>query len=288
LLAAALSLGAGRSTQPFTDRDAYNQGTAKLREGDFTAAEMLLYSAVTGNNEQVQPTALYNLGLARFALGVEALEKGPDTKAAGQRAVAASAGADGALQEGLSALQRNEQDAMIRAYLRGRGARRELKEAIKGLQEALTVYGNVLSRWQRASGDFHSTAELRPEDTDAAHNADVVDRHLAKLVDSIEQMQMMMQGLGDQMDGLQQMLEELGGKIPDQIGDPGPGEDGDDWPEGPEPGMEESKGRDGDEIPISPEDAGRLLQSFQLDRDRTLPMGFEKTDEPQDKGGKNW
>jgi hypothetical protein len=288
LLVAVLGLGAGRSTQPVTDRDAYNQGTAKLREGDLTTAEMLLYSAVTGNDEQVQPTALYNLGLARFALGAEALEKGPDSKVAGRRAVDASAGADSALQEGLTALQRNEQDAMVRAYLRGRGARRQLKEAMKGLQEALTVYGNVLSRWQRASGDFHSTAELRPQDDDAAHNAGVVDRHLAKLVDSVQQMQMIMQGLGEQKEGLEQLLEELAGKIPDRMGDPGPGEDGDDWPEGPEPGMEEGKGRDGNEIPISPEDAGRLLESFQLDRDRTLPMGFEKNAKPTDNQGKNW
>jgi tetratricopeptide (TPR) repeat protein len=289
LCATAFCLGAGRRQQTVTDRDAYNEGTASLNEGDFTTAETLLFSAVTANDERVQPAALYNLGLARFALGAEALEKGPDAKAVSGRAVSASTGADVALQEGLTAMQRGEQNALIRAYLRGRGARRELKEAMKGLQEALDVYGNVLSRWQRASGDFHSTVELNPIDADAAHNADVVDRHIAKLVDSIQQMQGMMDGMGDQMGALTQMLGQLKGMIPDNMGDPGPGEDGEDWPQGPEPGMEEGKGREGKEMPISPEDAARLLESFQLDRNRTLPMGFEDSAKPDDQNkGNNW
>jgi hypothetical protein len=286
--AVCLGLGAGRHDQVITDRDAYNEGTRKLQAGDLTAAEMLLYSAVVGNARTLQPTALYNLGLTRFAIGAEALEAGPDTKVVSQRAVAASTGADSALQEGLTAMQRGEQNALIRAYLRGRGARKQLQEATKALQEALNVHGNVLSRWQRSSGDFHSTVELN-NDPDAAHNAEVVDRHIAQLVDSIRQMQSMMQGMGDQMGGLEEMLEGLRGMIPDDIGDPGPGEDGEDWPEGLEEGMEEGRGREGDELPVSPEDAQRLLESFQLDRGRTLPMGFDEEAKPDDaKGGKNW
>ena len=66
LLLAVVCLGSSRSMETVTDRDAYNQGTAKLTEGDLASAEMLLYSAVAGNNDRVQPTALYNLGLARF------------------------------------------------------------------------------------------------------------------------------------------------------------------------------------------------------------------------------
>lgn len=287
--AALLGVGGGRREEPVTDRDVYNQGTAKLAENDLAAAEMLLYSAVIGNDDRIQPDALYNLGLARFGLGVQALEDGPDTQAVGRRAVAASANADGALQEGLTAMQQREQSALIRAYIRGRGARKELKDAMKALQEALNVYGNVLSRWQRASGDFHSTLELRPDDADAAHNADVVDRHIAKLVDSIQQMQSMMEGMGEQMEGLEQMLEGLKGMIPDDVGSPGLGEGDEDWPQGPEPGMEEGRGREGEEMPIAPQDAERLLESFQLDRGRTLPMGFEETAQPEDqRKGRNW
>ena len=285
----AAGAGAGRNEQTITDRETYNEGTVLLNQGDFTSAEMHLYSVVAGNNERIQPTALYNLGLARFAIGAEALAKGPDAKQVSRRAVASSTSADRALQDGLNAMQQGEQNALIRAYLRGRGVRKQLKEAIKALEEALDVYGDVLSRWQRASGDFHSTVELRTDDEDAAHNADVVDRHIAKLVDSIMQMQAMMEGMGEQMEGLEQMLEQLGGMVPDEIGDPGPGEDGEDWPDGLKEGVEEGKGREGDEIPISPEDAQRLLESFQLDRGRTLPMGFEQEAKPDDrKGGNNW
>ncbi len=286
---ATLGVGAARHEQAVSDRETYNQGTIKLSEKDFSTAEMLLFSVVSANDEQLQPTALYNLGLARFELGAEALAKGPDANTVRQRAASASSGADAALQEGLTAMQRGEQQGLIRAYLRGRGTRRQVKEAMKAMQEALNVQGNVLSRWHRASGDFHSTAELRPDDADAAHNAEVVDRHIARLVDSIRQMQSMMQCLGDKREGLQQMLEGLEGLIPDDMGSPGPGEDGEDWPEGPEPGMEEAKGREGDERPISPEDAQRLLESFQLDRGRALPMGFEENAKPEDlKRGKNW
>lgn len=289
VITALLCLGAGRTQQPVTDRDAYNEGTVQLMEGELTSAEMLLHSAVAGNEESLQPIALYNLGLTRFSIGAEALEDGPDTGQVSRRAVSASTSADVALQEGLSAMQQRDQDTLIRAYLRGRGVRKELKNAMKALKEALDVHGNVLARWQRASGDFHSAVELRNDDEDAIHNADVVDRNIAQLVDSIQQMQAMQDGMGEQMEGLTQMLEELGGMIPDIVGDPGPGEDGEDWPDGPEEGMEEGKGREGDEIPISPEDAARMLEWFQLDQGRTLPFGFDENKEPEDeKEGKNW
>lgn len=289
VMVVAAGSGAGRQEQRVTDRETYNEGTAKLGEGDLSSAEMLLYSVVAGNDEQLQPTALYNLGLSRFGIGAETLAEGPNAREVGRQAVASSTRADGALQEGLNAMQQGDQNALIRAYLRGRGARKQLKGAMKALTEALDVYGDVLARWQRASGDFHSTVELRPEDEDAAHNADGVDRHIAKLVDSITQMQSMSQGMGEQMEGLEQMLEALGGMIPDDMGPPGPGEDGEDWPEGLRDGMEEGKGREGDEIPIAPEDAQRLLESFQLDRGRTLPMGFEEEADSSDPGrGKNW
>lgn len=289
LLFAFLCLGAGRLQDAPSDREIYNQGTAKLNEGELAAAEGLLFEAVIANGDPVQPAALYNLGLARFAQGVEELEAGPDTSAVSQRAVSASANADNAIHEGLTAMEQAERNDLLRAYFRGRGARRQLKDAMEALQEALDVYGSVLSRWQRASGDFHSAAELNPNDEDAAHNADVVDRHIAELIDSIRQMEAMIEGMGEQMQGLGEMLEELEGMLPGEMDNPGAGEDGDDWPGDMKPGGEEPRGRDGEEMPISPEDAKRLLEAFQLDRDRTLPMGFEETAEPEDKEkGRNW
>jgi hypothetical protein len=53
--------------------------------------------------------------------------------------------------------------------------------------------------------------------------------------------------------------------------------------------MEEATGREGEEKPISPEDAQRLLESFQLDRGRRLPMGFEdKADPDEQMKAKDW
>jgi hypothetical protein len=289
MLVAAPCCANERHDHRVTDRDNYNQGTTELMDKDWATAEMLLYAAVAGNDEQLQPIALYNLGLSRFYQGAEMLEEGPESKAVGRQAVQATTAADQALQEGLTAMQQRERNALIRAYFRGRGARKQLKEAMKALQQALDVHGDVLSRWQRASGDFHSTVELQPEDGDAAHNAEVVDRHIAKLIDSLRQMQRMMAGMGEQLEGLEEMLGALQGMIPDDMGPPGPGEDGDDWPEGLKEGVEEGAGREGQEFPISPEDAQRLLESFQLDRGRTLPMGFEQEAKPEDaREGKNW
>jgi tetratricopeptide (TPR) repeat protein len=282
-----------QAQHPFSEREAYNDGTRFLEEKDYSKAESLLHSVVARNDERTQTPALYNLGLARFAMGAEALQKAPDARAVSSRARAASAGADGAMQDAFQALRTEEQQALLGAYLRGRGARRQLKHATKALAEALEAHQDVLAKWQRASGDFHSAVELNPQDEDAAHNADVTDRHIARLVDSIRQMMAMMQGLEGQMKGLEEMLGELRGKLPDGI-EPGPApgdeeaEEDEEFPDGPKPGMEEGRGREGRERPISPEMARQLLEGFQLDRDRQLPMGFEKEAKPEDRKGKNW
>ncbi len=74
---------------------------------------------------------------------------------------------------------------MVAAYMRGRGARKELKAATEAVQRALKVHGAVLARWERSSGDFKSALELNNTDADARQNAEVVDRCIAKLVDSL-------------------------------------------------------------------------------------------------------
>lgn len=289
LLVLCLSLGALRAQQPLSEREVYNEGTRVLEERDYTRAESLLHSVVARNDDQTQSPALYNLGLARFALGAEALEKGPDARAASRRAQTASVNADAAMQDAFQALQADEQQALLRAYFRGRGARREIKQAKKALAEAIEAHRDVLARWQRASGDFHSAAELNPADQDAAHNAEVTDRHIAKLVDTLQQMMSMMGGMEGKLEGLEELLAQMRGRLPDGLEEPGPGdEEGDEFPEGPKPGMEEGKGREGRELPVSPEMARQLLEGFQLDRDRQLPMGFDKETKPDDKKGKDW
>ena len=78
---------------------------------------------------------------------------------------------------------------MVAAYLRGRGARKELKAATQAVRRALQAYGAALARWERSSGDFKSTLELNSADSDARHNAEVLDRCIAKLVDSVRELQ---------------------------------------------------------------------------------------------------
>src|SRR6478752_4052161 len=60
-----------------SSRQLYNKGTQKLREGKFREAESFLQSAVSGQNEKVQGSALYNLGHVRFKTGLEELKKAP-------------------------------------------------------------------------------------------------------------------------------------------------------------------------------------------------------------------
>ena len=46
-----------------------------------------------------------------------------------------------------------------------------------------------MSKWERSSGDFKSTVELKGTDADAQQNADTVDRYIARLVDSIRELE---------------------------------------------------------------------------------------------------
>ena len=171
-----------------------------------------------------------------------------------------------------------------------------MKAATEAVKKALTTYAGVLSRWQRSSGDFKSAHELQPALADAQFNADVVDRHIADLVD---QQQMMMQSgqcAGDKLDALKKKLDQLKGKIPGGQLPKGEGDDGEDEDDGDsprEPKQEDSPGHErpgkrGLEIQISEEDALRLLESFQLDGNRKLPMGGTEPGKPVDRKGRDW
>ena len=125
----------------------------------------------------------------RFGQGVEQLKKGPSAKPTVERGQRAAQQADAAIRQANEALGGNDVQKMVAAYLRGRGARKELKAATEAVRRALQVHGAVLGRWERASGDFKSAAELNGADADARHNSDVLDRLIAKLVDSLREMQ---------------------------------------------------------------------------------------------------
>ena len=80
--------------------------------------------------------------------------------------------------------------AIVDAYLQGRGSRKDLKAAIEAVKQAMESYGTVLTKWQRASGDFKSALEVwNPADADARTNAAAgMDRRIALLVDQLQMM----------------------------------------------------------------------------------------------------
>ena len=149
------------------------------------------------------------------------------------------------------------------------------------------MYGAVLAKWERASGDFKSAAELNSADADARHNAEVLDRLIAKLVDSLHEMQQCSNGMCDKGQQLGDALKKLKGRIPAPNMPPGAAGDDDeedeDQPLGPQPGQEEGPSKEGKEMTLSPEQAGWLLDAYRLDSERRLPMGQGPAAEPKDR-----
>ena len=283
---------------PVTARDFYNAGTKLLAAKKFADAELMFQSALAAQDERVQSPALYNLGHTRFGEGVEFLKKRPDAQKVSAQGNAALAAGQNALRSGESALAQNDLDKMIAAYLEGRGARHELRDAEKAVQAAMETYGKTLSKWQRAADDFKSSAELNPADTNAPRNAEIVERGIAKLVDSLRQMQAMLGALGQQRQDLAKMLGKLKGQIPGPDAPPGaPGDDGeedDGGKNGVQPnslaGQKENAPHEGEEapIPLSPNQAGQILDGFSLDGSRRLTMNDQQGSTSTGQKGHNW
>jgi hypothetical protein len=290
--AATSSQAASQSPPPpSTPREFYNAGTRELREGKLREAEASLQTALASQNDRLQPTTLYNLGHVRFGLGLEELKKGPATRPTAARGHAAAQTASDASRNADEALASDDVQKMVASYIRGRGARRELKAATQAVRNALRSRGAVLSKWQRASGDFKSTVELDPADADAQQNADVMDRYIAKLIDSIRELEQMAAAMGNKSDELKEKLKQLKGRIPEP--DMPPGAAGDDeedeeMPNGQKEGQKEPEGKQGQELQLSPEEAGWLLNGFKLDSEHRLPMGEETPQRPKDRSGRTW
>ena len=200
---------------PVTARDFYNAGTELLAANKFADAEQMFQSALAAQDERVQPAALYNLGHARFDEGVELLKKGPDAQKVAAQGNAALAAGGQAIRSAQSALAKMICRKMIAAYLEGRGVRHELRDAEKAVQAAMETYGNTLRKWRRAADDFKSAAELNPADTNAARNAEIVEQHIAKLVDSLQKMQQMAGAMAGQHQQMNDLLSQLKGRIPE-------------------------------------------------------------------------
>jgi hypothetical protein len=280
-----------QSAPPNTPREFFNEGTRELREGKLREAEASLQTALASQSDQLQPPALYNLGHVRFGMGIEELKKVPASKPTLARARATTQGADDAIRDADGALASDDVRKMVASYLRGRGARKELKAATQAVRTALRYHGAALSKWQRSSSDFKSTVELSPTDKEAQQNADTVDRYIAKLIDSIRELEQMAQTLGNKADELKEKLTQLKGRIP--APDMPPGASGDDeedeeMPNGQKPEQKEAEGKQGEEMSLSPEEAGWLLNGFKLDSEHRLPMGQESTAPPKPHSGRTW
>jgi tetratricopeptide (TPR) repeat protein len=277
---------------PQTPREFFNAGTRRLLTNQLREAEAGFLATLATQDDRLRPAALYNLGHVRFAQGVENLKKSPEPQRAMARAGAAAARTEGAIRGADAALAGQDLQTMIAAYQQGRGARREWREAEKVVRQALETHAVTLARWQRALGDFQSAAELNPGHTNAQHNADLVKRHIAKLIDQMRQMQQMLGGANGKQQQLKEKLDALKGRIPAENMPPGAAgdeEEEEEMPNGPRPGMEEGPSRDGEEqLPMSREDADRVLDGFRLDGERRLPMGGDKEAQPKDRNRPNW
>lgn len=277
---------------PGSPREFYNAGTQQLGQGKLREAETLLETALASQNEALQPPALYNLGHVRFAQGALELKKSPPARpTAAQGDAAAQQGAE-AIRAADEALEGNDLQKMVAAYLRGRGVRKEMRAATEAVRRALTAYGTVMAKWQRAEGDFKSAHELKDTDTDAEHNADVVDQCIARLVDSLRELQQCQGGLGNKLTQLGEKLKQLKGRIPAPQMPPGAAgdddEDDDDQPLGPPPGSQEGPSKEGKEMSLSEEQAGWLLEGYRLDKERRLPMGQGQPGQPKDRNRPTW
>jgi len=293
LVACSVARATSGNTNVVTARDFYNAGTWLLADKKFADAERMFESALAAQDERVQPAAVYNLGHVRFDDGLDLLKKGPDAQKVSALGKTALAAGDNALRQSEAALAQNDLEKMVGAYLAGRGARHNLHEAEKAVQSAMESYGKTLQKWQRAADDFHSAAELNSRNTNAVHNAEIVERGIAKLIDSLRQMQEMMSAMGRQKQDLGKILSKLKGMIPADNAPPGAAGDDEDE-EGMKPdslaGQKEGVSKPGDEmqVPLSPDQAGQMLDGLSLDGTRRLEMSDKQGTPPGDKKGRNW
>jgi hypothetical protein len=300
-LALAIALGFGcrawagdetNAAAPATPRDFYNAGTKLLAAKKFTAAEQMFQFALAAQDERLQPPALYNLGHARFDDGADLLKKGPDAQKTAARAGAASASAGESLRSAEAALDGNDLSKMVAAYVAGRGVRHELRDAEKAVQAALEADGKTLRLWRRAVDDFKSAAELNPADTNAVRNAEIIQQNIAKLVDSLQQMQQMAAGMSGQHQQINGLLGKLKGRIPQENMPPGAagGDDDEDTEPGNLAGQKEGASHEGDQMQtsLSPDEAAQLLDGLPLDGGRRLMMSDQQGGPPKDRTGRDW
>ena len=272
-------------------RELYNAGTQKLREGKLADAESYLKNAVASQDTRIQPPALYNLGSVRFKDGLYQLTNAPSQEDLLNKSQEATNSGNDALKALDDALANDDTRALVEAYLRGRGARRELKAAADALKRAMDLYGAVLTQWRRALGDFRSAKELQPEDKNAQFNADATDRYIAKLVDMLQPLSLMRQAMEAQRESLLKKMTKAKGKLPD-LGQQKGGEDGDDDDDGNKKPKDLANGfegpvRNGQRMELTFEEAKRLLNMLTADK-KLSTGGFSGEQKPATPKGKDW
>jgi len=284
---------AGESERPRAPRELYNDGTVKLRQGKLTEAEIALQDAIASQDPRVQPAALYNLGIARFQDGEHERTNAPDSDKVQKAAAQTQRAGSEAIRAVDAALASDDVQAMVNAYLLGRGARKDLKAATEAVKSAMETDGSVLTKWRRASGDFKSVSELNPADKDAPANADLVDRHIAQLVDKMRPLAASRDGLTQTGEELKQKMMKLKGKIPQNIGEQMPGDDGEE--DGGDHSPKQFKGNEqegpvksGHQMQLTREEAKQFLNMLRLDADRKLSLGGDQKTPPTDRRGKDW
>src|SRR5258708_25927300 len=261
-------------------RELYNQGTQKFRESKLREAEAALHTAVSSQNEKVQIVALYNLGHVRYEEGERELKEAKDGKATATTANQACENGAEAIQSADVALAPWHLQRIVAAHMEGRGARKELKAANEAVKRAMESYGVVLTKWQRASGDFKSAYELNPSDSDAQANASVVDRKIAKLLVTQRLLLQRSHCTKKTRDGLKQKMAELKKRLPEELkkqcenGEEEDEDDKDKPPKETQDGQEEAKRKEGEERRLTPEEATRLLEMMRLDTDPKLPLAM--------------
>lgn len=274
-----------------SSRELYNAGTEKLRDGKLNDAEALLQSALAKQDERIQPLALYNLGSTRMAQGAAELKKNPPAGAALAHGKTAGENGDAAIARAESALAGNDVDRLVAAYIAGRGARKDLRAATDAVRRAMETYGKTLLKWRRSLGDFESAAELRPDDADALKNAQTMERAIAKLVDSLREMQQMNMKMGACQSRLNELLKQIRGRIPKEMAPPGGAGDDDDEQLPPEAlkGFKEAAHKESGrmEMTLSPEEAAQFLEGIQPEG-KLLPMGQGDQGKTRDRNLRPW
>jgi hypothetical protein len=195
----------------------FNTGVSKLAERNLSEAEIAFRDAVASNHETVQPAALYNLGHVRFLQGKETLKGEGNRKQLIDSSVAATALAEEVIRRGGPIAERDDIQELINAYMEARAARKQLRVTRDENTRELDLIGSALNRWRRSVGDFRSAVELNPANTDAAFNADVVERHIDELLNFKKKLEQEQDGVGKQREKLKDLMKKMRGKIPKEM-----------------------------------------------------------------------